>query len=166
MMHRALVVSASILFTGLFLAAPAPAGVPGPDCAMRNCDSNGDGVRDISDGIFIFAFLFTGGPPIVPFCPGVELGVTNGDCNGDEGIDVSDGIRLLSHLFGDLPEPVENTADSDGDGVVNAADNCPSAANADQLDADADGAGDVCDSCPATSNPGQEDGDGDGKADA
>lgn len=35
--------------------------------------------------------------------------------------------------------------DLDGDGVLNADDNCPDTANADQADADADGIGDVCD---------------------
>ncbi len=35
--------------------------------------------------------------------------------------------------------------DIDGDGIANAADNCPNTANADQSDADGDGTGDVCD---------------------
>ncbi|MEZ4473939.1 MAG: thrombospondin type 3 repeat-containing protein [bacterium] len=35
--------------------------------------------------------------------------------------------------------------DRDGDGVENGDDNCPDAANADQLDSDGDGLGDVCD---------------------
>jgi hypothetical protein len=38
-----------------------------------------------------------------------------------------------------------NPADADGDGIPNAADNCPSAFNPDQLDADSDGIGDACD---------------------
>ena len=36
-------------------------------------------------------------------------------------------------------------ADVDGDGVCDAADNCPMTSNADQADADGDGIGDVCD---------------------
>src|SRR2546428_557818 len=39
-------------------------------------------------------------------------------------------------------------ADSDGDGVPDASDNCPSTYNANQADADGDGIGDVCDSSP------------------
>lgn len=42
--------------------------------------------------------------------------------------------------------------DVDGDGVPNAADNCPTAGNADQHDEDADGVGDACDNCPHVAN--------------
>ena len=38
--------------------------------------------------------------------------------------------------------------DSDGDHVINPADNCPEVPNADQLDADADDLGDICDPYP------------------
>jgi len=38
--------------------------------------------------------------------------------------------------------------DADGDGVPDAADNCPYTPNPDQLDIDGDGAGDACDPCP------------------
>jgi len=40
---------------------------------------------------------------------------------------------------------VEGAPDSDGDGVADAADNCPSMANADQADLDGDGTGNACD---------------------
>jgi uncharacterized repeat protein (TIGR01451 family)/CSLREA domain-containing protein len=53
-------------------------------------------------------------------------------------------------------------ADSDGDGIPDALDNCPTTPNPDQLDTDGDGVGDACDNCPGTANPGQEDADGDG----
>jgi arylsulfatase A-like enzyme len=43
--------------------------------------------------------------------------------------------------------------DNDGDGILNADDNCPGAANSDQRDADSDGIGDKCDNCPAVYNP-------------
>ena len=39
-------------------------------------------------------------------------------------------------------------ADTDGDGVLDAADNCPTDPNPDQEDLDGDGIGDACDSCP------------------
>ncbi|MEE8602053.1 thrombospondin type 3 repeat-containing protein, partial [Euzebya tangerina] len=38
--------------------------------------------------------------------------------------------------------------DSDGDGLPDAEDNCPSTPNPDQLDTDSDGLGDACDDCP------------------
>jgi Trypsin/Thrombospondin type 3 repeat len=43
-------------------------------------------------------------------------------------------------------------ADSDGDGVPDNCDNCPSIGNPDQVDSDADGVGDHCDNCRLTSN--------------
>ncbi|MEA2386809.1 MAG: hypothetical protein QOJ22_983 [Thermoleophilaceae bacterium] len=70
-------------------------------------------------------------------------------------------------------------ADSDADGRVDTADNCPFAANADQLDTDGDRAGDACDAdddadgdpdaddnCALTPNPTQANLDGDAQGDA
>ncbi|WP_363054133.1 MULTISPECIES: thrombospondin type 3 repeat-containing protein [unclassified Methanoregula] len=56
--------------------------------------------------------------------------------------------------------------DSDGDGLGNACDNCGFVINPGQADADGDGAGDPCDNCPATANPPQTDSDHDGLGDA
>ena len=52
--------------------------------------------------------------------------------------------------------------DSDGDGIVDANDNCPSNANPGQENEDGDKFGDVCDPCPpvADDNPADDDGDG------
>ena len=44
-------------------------------------------------------------------------------------------------------------ADTDGDGVPDATDNCPTVANADQADADGDKVGDACDNCVNAVNP-------------
>jgi len=49
-----------------------------------------------------------------------------------------------------------NQADGDADGFGNACDNCVSEANADQLDTDGDGWGDVCDICATIPNPTQD----------
>ena len=56
--------------------------------------------------------------------------------------------------------------DADGDGVADAADDCPRVPNPDQRDTDGDGIGDACDDCPLTPNPDQADADGDGVGDA
>ncbi len=56
--------------------------------------------------------------------------------------------------------------DSDGDGVGDFSDNCPSKANPDQADSDGDLLGDVCDNCPTISNISQLDADGDLVGDA
>jgi len=56
--------------------------------------------------------------------------------------------------------------DQDGDGMQDALDNCPGAANPGQSDADQDGVGDACDNCPASPNATQFDSDGDGAGDA
>jgi len=55
--------------------------------------------------------------------------------------------------------------DTDGDGVPDRLDNCPTTANADQRDHDVDGRGDACDVCPHIADDGA-DGDGDGVGDA
>ena len=56
--------------------------------------------------------------------------------------------------------------DSDGDGVTDASDNCPTIANAEQTDTDNDGIGDVCDNCMSITNPDQSDTDNDNIGDA
>ena len=57
-------------------------------------------------------------------------------------------------------------ADTDGDGIADDVDNCPTVANASQRDTDGDGIGDRCDNCRLIANPLQEDTDGDGVGDA
>ncbi|MGD0204843.1 MAG: M36 family metallopeptidase [Dehalococcoidia bacterium] len=56
--------------------------------------------------------------------------------------------------------------DSDGDGVPDDTDNCPTISNPGQEDGDSDGKGDVCDNCPTVSNPTQTNSDGDTYGDA
>jgi hypothetical protein len=53
--------------------------------------------------------------------------------------------------------------DSDGDGIADLTDNCPTDYNPNQADADKDSVGDVCDVCPGYSD--NIDGDGDGLPD-
>jgi hypothetical protein len=44
-------------------------------------------------------------------------------------------------------------ADSDGDGIPDVSDNCPTVSNASQADVDGDGVGDACDNCVNVPNP-------------
>src|SRR5262249_26295138 len=53
-------------------------------------------------------------------------------------------------------------ADTDGDGIADDVDNCPTVANASQRDTDGDGIGDRCDNCRLVANPPPEDANGDG----
>ena len=48
-----------------------------------------------------------------------------------------------------VPPDSDAAADTDGDGLRDVRDNCPSVSNGDQADEDLDGAGDACDACPA-----------------
>ncbi|MGH7343111.1 MAG: hypothetical protein ACREKH_21705, partial [Candidatus Rokuibacteriota bacterium] len=54
---------------------------------------------------------------------------------GEPGLGVTGGLVFPGQVF----------PDSDGDGLFDAADNCPFVANLDQADFDADGVGDACD---------------------
>lgn len=73
--------------------------------------------------------------------------------------------------------PLFKERDTDGDGVVDTLDNCPSVTNSDQKDSNSNGIGDACDdydydgiptyrdNCPTIVNPDQRDTDGDGIGD-
>ncbi len=137
-------------------ACAAPANEPScvPERAARNVkngsteypatpapgDRDGDGVADGADN-----------------CPGVFNPVRPMD-NGQQAN--ADGDPL-----GDVCDPCPRDANSttcttfnpndlDGDGRLNAADNCPADPNPNQEDGDGDLKGDACDPCPAYSNPG------------
>jgi len=63
----------------------------------------------------------------------------------------------------DAPQGNPAPDDDDGDGVLNADDNCPQVANPDQFNEDGDATGDACDPCPqlaAAADDADRDGDG------
>lgn len=72
-------------------------------------------------------------------------------CNFHSIVGMRDTLRVVAPVV-----------DTDGDGILDQNDNCPTVQNPFQEDLDADGKGDVCDNCPNISNPLQEDVDSDG----
>ncbi len=102
--------------------------------------------------------------------PAIGSGLPAGSLNG----------LVPDHDFREMPRSRDNgvdrgayayvsneaDADTDGDGIANDSDNCPSAPNPGQTDSDGDGIGDACDNCPNTANPDQADANGDGIGDA
>ncbi len=77
------------------------------------------------------------------------------------------GFACLSHAAPDAMAEVvpDMTVDTDGDGISDGADNCPSVANPDQDNYDGDRFGDACDPCPPYANDAPIDSDGDGVSD-
>jgi hypothetical protein len=105
-------------------------------------------------------------------CRALLLGLAVAGCRY-EGAGVTDG-RGGGDAFGapDAGAPADAAGDAspildtDEDGIVDASDNCPNAANADQRDWDVDLHGDVCDHCPHKPSSADPDGDGDLVGDA
>jgi hypothetical protein len=75
-----------------------------------------------------------------------------------------DGVHNACDNCPTVTNPTQT--DSDGDHVGNACDNCVSVANPSQTDSDGDGLGNACDNCPSDANPSQADVDGDRAGDA
>jgi MYXO-CTERM domain-containing protein len=86
------------------------------------------------------------------------------DQSGGGGCGCGGGSILIN--FTDQGDSYQYADDYDDDGWEDNSDNCPFAANADQVDGDGDGRGDSCDNCAGASNDGQIDSDGDGLGDA
>lgn len=83
-----------------------------------------------------------------------------GDLNNDGAVNTAD-LAMFLGVFGTIC-PI----DSDGDGVQDQLDNCPTSCNPDQADADGDGVGDRCDNCRFAPNPTQADSNFNGVGDA
>lgn len=107
-------------FLGLrLLAEDLASGAAG--FALDNGDVNGDLARDVSDGIYLLAYAYSGGPEPVPLalCGASEAVVQNGDANADGALDLSDAVSLFGWLFQGGLEPFPACGEGSGAGNPN-----------------------------------------------
>ena len=60
-------------------------------------DANSTGSVNISDAVFLIAYIFSGGPAPNPLISG------DADCSGN--VNISDAVYLINHIFGGGPAP-------------------------------------------------------------
>ena len=60
-------------------------------------DASGDGTIDISDAVYLIAYIFSGGLAPDP--------LASGDANCDGSVDISDAVYLIAYIFGGGPAP-------------------------------------------------------------
>jgi hypothetical protein len=70
----------------------------GDACDFICGDCNNDGMVNVSDAVFMIAFIFAGGPPPAGWEQTADV-----DCSAE--INVSDAVYLLTYIFGGGPEP-------------------------------------------------------------
>jgi subtilisin family serine protease len=70
--------------------------VMGGSAAMCG-DANGDHAVDISDAVYLIAYIFTGGPAPNP--------LSSGNVNCDAAVDISDAVYLIGFIFSGGPAP-------------------------------------------------------------
>lgn len=69
--------------------------------------------------------------------------------------DFADGVHVTASAIAEMTDEqaVALSPDTDGDGIVDALDNCPAVSNADQADADGDDIGDACEAADIDVTP-------------
>jgi hypothetical protein len=116
----------------------------GPPFTLTSSHPLGGSFLCIIDGSLLTPCTSPFSPP--PLAPGIHtLSATAIDV-----YDRSDATPATTTFTVAAP-PV--AVDTDGDGIPDARDNCPVAANADQADTDADGVGDACEQLPPGNVP-------------
>jgi hypothetical protein len=63
-------------------------------------DADGNEIVNISDAVYLIAYIFGGGPAPDPLLSG------DADCNGI--VNISDAVYLIAYIFGGGPAPCEN----------------------------------------------------------
>lgn len=143
------------------------------DDDLDTCESTPDDTRCGRDTLFCNGTEtcdpVTGCPPEDDSpCAGMQTcNELENVCEGCIFADDCDGDGVLDADDNCVEVVNPSQADSDLDGVGNVCDNCPNGgANANQTDTDEDGVGDLCDNCVNDANPNQNDRNLDGVGDA
>ncbi len=123
-----------------------------------NADSDGDGIPDFMEVMATMALTDQPGKKLFGFISATDP--LKADTDGDGLTDGQEMALGTSPTQSDNPVMemlvafalMDDSNDSDFDGVADEQDNCPQKANPDQADSDKDGVGDVCDNCPTFAN--------------
>lgn len=62
-------------------------------CDCKPGDANGDGVHNISDAVYLIAYIFAGGQPPTPYP------ICSGDANKDCAVNISDAVYMIAYIF-------------------------------------------------------------------
>jgi len=120
--------------------------VRGAGNSVRSADRLAASVTVGADGTWTHAF--TGFNPSLPYSVTSVSLIQGATTNtADEGTSIcgdTPGTFIPVRVNPPTPKPL----DTDGDGIPDSADNCPTIANADQRDNDGDGIGNACDPTP------------------
>ncbi|MFH2055964.1 MAG: dockerin type I repeat-containing protein [bacterium] len=65
----------------------------GCDCG----DANSDGIKNITDAVFLINYIFSSGPEPTPLC--------QGDANGDTIANITDAVYVIAYIFSSGPAP-------------------------------------------------------------
>lgn len=60
-------------------------------------NANGDATVNISDAVYLIAYIFSGGPAPSPLLAG--------DANCDRTVNISDAVYLIAYIFSGGPQP-------------------------------------------------------------